>query len=530
MTQTLPNFSLSPAGADREQNAYSFPSGKQTLICFVKEDCPTTRTSMPLLQQAKEIFGENIDVVALAQNGEDDLVLVQEYGLTVPFLDDSRLNTSYAYEIDTVPSVFLASEEGEATEQFIGFGREDWKALFKSLATRYQVELPQIDWGSFPELLPGCGSKSLEPGIYERLKAESEGSPLRGRRVEIGIDDDVHEFLYEQGLTDGLPVIPPTAERVIRMLDGTTRDAQEVVAIVPPNLAPITIEKIAVNSVMAGCRPEYLPVVIAAVEAVCTDDFGMHGVGATTMGATPVMVVNGPIRHEIGMNMGLNALGQGNRANAAIGRALRLILRNVGGQRPGETERTTMGSPMKFTMCFAEWEEISPWEPLHVERGFDKDETVVTVFAMTGLGQLIDQTSRTAHSLAGSLGLRAEGLHHPKYHNYPDALFALCPEHVKTIARDGWSKEQVRDRMQEITSRPVRELLSSDEVTVGIDPKALQGSSDDELDRLIPKFGSNANIHIVVAGSEAGKFSAIFEGWTSRIGLDSTVTSRRIEK
>ena len=96
MTQTLPNLSLSPAGADREQNAYSFPSGKQTLICFVKEDCPTTRTSMPLLQQAKEIFGENIDVVALAQNGEDDLVLVQEYGLTVPFLDDSRLNTSYS--------------------------------------------------------------------------------------------------------------------------------------------------------------------------------------------------------------------------------------------------------------------------------------------------------------------------------------------------------------------------------------------------------------------------------------------------
>ena len=530
MTETLPNFSLSPVGAEREQNAYSFPSGKQTLICFVKEDCPTTRTSMPLLQQAHDIFGENIDVIALAQNGEDDLVLVQEYGLTIPFLDDSTLNTSYAYEIDTVPSVFLATHDGNVTQQFIGFGRDDWKKLFQSLANQHDVTLPEIDWASFPDLLPGCGSKSMEPGIFERLKAESEGSPLRGRRVEIGVNDDIHEFLYEQGLTDGLPVIPPTPERVIRMLEGTTRNAQEIVAIVPPNLAPVTVEKIAVNSVMAGCRPEYLPVVITAVEAVCTDQFGMHGVGATTMGATPVIVVNGPIRHEIGMNMGLQALGPGNRANAAIGRALKLVLRNVGGQRPGETERTTMGSPLKFTMCFAEWEEISPWEPLHVERGFDKNDSVLTVFAMTGLGQVIDQTSRTARSVVGSVGLKAEGLHHPKYHNYPDALFALCPEHVATIARDGWSKEQVRDRIQEITSRPVRELLSSDEVTVGIDPKSLEGAPEEELNRLVPKFERKSNIHIVVAGSQAGKFSAIFEGFSNRVGLDSTVTSRKIER
>ena len=122
---------------------------------------------------------------------------------------------------------------------------------------------------------------------------------------------------------------------------------------------------------MAGCKPEYLPVVLAAVEAILTDDYDIHGVMATTMGASPVIVVNGPIRERIGMNMGLGALGQGNRANETDGRALQLVVRNVGGARPGATERSTLGNPMKFTMCFAEWEERNPWSPLHVERGFN---------------------------------------------------------------------------------------------------------------------------------------------------------------
>ena len=158
---------------------------------------------------------------------------------------------------------------------------------------------------------------------------------------------------------------------------------------------------------MAGCKPEYLPVVLAATEAILTDDYNIHGVMATTMGASPVLVVNGPIRHRIGMNMGLGALGQGNRANATIGRALRLLIRNIGGAKPGKTERSTLGNPMKFTMCFAEWEERNPWSPLHVERGFDKDDSVVTVFTMcSGPTLIVDQDSRSASQLAGTLGPR----------------------------------------------------------------------------------------------------------------------------
>ena len=523
----LPNFSLPTAGATRTQNAYSFPSGRPTLICFVKEDCPTTRIAMPLLQKAHEVFGENIDVVALAQNGEDDLVLAQEYGLEMPLLDDSNLTTSFAYDIETVPTLILASSDGTPLTDFVGFGRDDWRDLYVQMSAITEQSPPEVDWNSYPESRPGCGSKSLEPGIFERLQAESEGSPIRARRVEIGVHDDVHEFLYEQGLTDGLPVIPPTPERVIRILEGTKRDPQETVAVVPPNLAPVTVEKIAINSVMAGCKPEYLPVVIAAVEAVCTEEFNAHGVGATTMGATPVPIVNGPIRQEIGMNMGLNALGQGNRANAAIGRALRLVLRNVGGQRPGETERSTLGSPLRYTTCFAEWEEISPWAPLHVERGFDKDESVVTAFAMTGLGHAIDQTSRDAKSLVGSIGAKMEAIHHPNSHNYGDAILVLCPEHVETISANNWSKAEIRDRIQDISSRPARELLRNDEIGAGLDPNIFDGPSDPKLDSLIPKFRSTENIHIVVAGSKAGKFSSVFDGWASGTG-GSMPTSKKI--
>ena len=178
------------------------------------------------------------------------------------------------------------------------------------------------------------------------------------------------------------------------MLEGTARDPQDVIAVMPPNMGEVTVEKVAINCVLAGCKPEYMPVVIAAVEAIATDDYNIHGVMATTMGASPVIVVNGPIRKKIGMNMGIGALGQGNRANATIGRAVRLVVRNVGGAIPGGTERSTFGNPMKFTMCFAEWEERSNWDPLHVERGFSKQDSVVTVFTMcSGPVLTIDELS-----------------------------------------------------------------------------------------------------------------------------------------
>ena len=160
----------------------------------------------------------------------------------------------------------------------------------------------------------------------------------------------------------------------MRMLAGTSRAPQEVVAVAPPDLVELTIEKIAINAVMAGCLPEYLPWVIAAIEAVCTDEFNMHGVLATTMPVGPVIVCNGPGTRAIGMNSGVNVLGQGNRANLTIGRALQLTIRNVGGGRPGEVDRAAHGNPGKLSFCFAEDEVGSPFSSLSVSRGFDASQ------------------------------------------------------------------------------------------------------------------------------------------------------------
>ena len=242
------------------------------------------------------------------------------------------------------------------------------------------------------------------------------------------------------------------------------------------------------------------------------------------------MVINGPIRDRIGMNMKLSALGQGTRANATIGRAVRLAVRNIGGARPGGTERPTLGNPMKFTMCFAEWEERSPWDPLHVERGFQPEDSVVTVFAMTsGPSLIVDQTSRTARQLAGSFGLCMESVHHVKAHKAGDVLLVVSPEHVDTLSGDHCTKTDVRDRIQEVTSRSLRDLVADGTSGVGLDPSKAARMSEERLNRQVPKFASNDNIHIVVAGSEAGKFSGFFHGWASG-PMGSMPVSRKIEE
>src|SRR5579875_8228 len=524
----LAAFSLN----DASRQLYRFPSGRVTLLCFVKEDCPTCGLSLTLVEAAFRSFGRRADVYAIGQERDGNLKLMERHGLTVPMRDDSALEVSYEFAIEVVPTVILADAEGRELLRFEGFAREDWKELFGRLSELTGQAAPDVALDSLPQVRPGCGSRSLEPEILQRLKAQKSGLRLRARRIELGTTEDPFEFMFERGLTDGLPVVPPTPERVLRMLEGTRRDPQEVVAIVPPNMAPATVEKVAINAVMAGCKPEYLPVVIAALEAVCTEEFNIHGVMATTWGSTPVIVVNGPIRHKLGMNMGRMALGYGNRANATIGRALKLIVRNVGGARPGEVEQTALGSPGKFTCCFAEWEERSPWEPLHVERGFKPEQSVVTVFPLeSGSRQVIDQVSRSARSLAASIALGLEACGHPKIHNYPpEVLIVIAPEHCDVFARDGWSKNQLRQRIQEVTARPLRELLPDEECAVGTSPQSLgiKELTQAELERRIPKFSNPANINIVVAGGEAGKFTAIFAGWYDPVASRSV--SRLIEE
>ena len=517
MPALLPAFSLrDSSGRDR-----SFPSGRRALIAFLKEDCPTCDLVTPLLDRLAEV--RDLDLLIVGQEASGNAKLIARHGLFSPLLDDSRLKVSFAYDIDTVPTVVLTDGEGRQTERLTGFVRSEWQALFASLAA------PAIDWPKLPEWRPGCGSKSVDPLIADRLRAEAENSPLRARKIEIAPADDEFEFMFDQGFTDGLPVVPPTPERVLRMLAGTRRDPQDVVAVVPPNLAQVTVEKIAINAVLAGCKPAYLPVVIAAVEAVCNDTFNGHGVMSTTMGASPLLVVNGPIRERIGMNMKLGALGQGNRANASIGRAVRLVIRNVGGARPGGTERSTLGTPLKFTMCFAEWEERSNWEPLHVERGFAKTDSVVTVFPATSGPQLIvDQKSRTAAQLGGSFGLVMQGIQHPRSLTM-DCVLVVCPEHVDTLATGNYSKADLRRRIQDVTSVPLRERVADAVTGEGFDPVRAATMPAEALDKRVPKFVSDSMIHIVVAGADAGKFSGLFHGWVGG-EMGSVPVSRKIEE
>jgi hypothetical protein len=291
------------------------------------------------------------------------------------------------------------------------------------------------------------------------------------------------------------------------MLGGTTRDPADVVAVVPPDLVECTVEKVAINAVMAGCRPEYLPVVLTALEAACTDAFNIHGLLATTWFSGPVVIVNGPVARAIGMNSGVNALGQGNRANATIGRALQLVIRNVGGGRPGEVDRSTLGQPGKYTFCFAENEVDSPWEPLHVTRGLPPGTSAVTLFAGEGPRGIVDQLSRDAESLANSFAACLRTTAHPKSVIAWDAFLVVSPEHARVFRDDGWTKARLVEELMARLQLPGRDVIRG---AGGI----AEGMPEAFADTTLPKF-RDGGLQVVHAGGGAGLFSAIIGGWAS---------------
>ena len=344
-------------------------------------------------------------------------------------------------------------------------------------------------------------------------------SQLLSRTINVAEHDDVYEFMFDQGITDGLPLVPPTPQRVGRMLAGIDRLPSEVVGNIPPNYAPATVEKIAINAVSAGARPEYLPVIIAAVEAAAGGRFPLHGTIASTDGIAPMMIVNGPIREQIGMNWGLNALGQGNRANMTIGRALRLVLRNVGGAREGAIDQTVQGGAHKFTLTFAEHEDASPWPPLHVEHGYDRDDSVVTLLPVIGGPRVcVDEYSRTARALVCSLAMGFQRIFSPNGQIGPSML-VVSPEHADVFRRDGWSKQDVRDAIMELTAIPIRDRLATDRIGGGITQPALkrEGITAADLDRPMSKVSHPSHIQIAVAGSTAGKRTGIYPGIVRRM-------------
>ena len=329
------------------------------------------------------------------------------------------------------------------------------------------------------------------------------------------LDSDSFEALYARGVTDGLPVVPPTPARVAQAVAATGRPAQDVVALVPPNYGRATVEKIAINAVMAGCRPEYLPVVIAAVEAVCDEAFDLHGVSATTNAPTPLVIVNGPVRRALEINCAAGVFGSGWRANATIGRAVRLVCVNLGGARPGVVSMSTLAHPGRYTYCIGEHEEASPWASLAVEHGFAPDDNTVAVLAADAPIGVYDQRSRRADDLLGTIAPSLGVVANHKMTHWGDTLLVLGPEHAEIIARDGWSKADVRRALWERLRRPVRELVPGRDGGDGLPEHVLRKFSDPANDTtLIPKFREPENIKVLVAGGTAGRFSAIVPGWT----------------
>jgi hypothetical protein len=452
-------------------------------VAVVKRDCPTCQLVVPALVEIAH--GRTLLVAT-----QDDPSFPPDVDRT----DDTTLDLSFALEIETVPTL-LRIEGGSIAERTEGWSRERWSKL-TGIATLGD---------GLPEHRPGCGSRTLDPDVVAARMATEALSTLRSRRVTLGSQEDEIEACIERGWSDGLPVTPPTPERVARMLEGTTRDPQEIVAVVPPDLVECTVEKVAVNAVLAGCRPEYLPVVLACVEAACTDEFNMHGLLATTYFSGPVVVVNGPIAGRIGMNSGGNALGQGNRANSSIGRALQLVIRNVGGGLPGGVDRATLGNPGKLSFCFAEDEDNSPWESLAVERGFGADASTVTLFPGEGPRGVVDQLSRTPESLAKSFALCLRSVAHPKLAMAFDAMLIVSPEHASRFRDAGWTKARLRDELMALLIFPGAEMIrGADGCEEGL-PGGFAGAD-------IPKFTKDGLL-IVHAGGGAGLFSAIVGGW-----------------
>lgn len=342
--------------------------------------------------------------------------------------------------------------------------------------------------------------------------------------VELGDSslEAIHDFFETQGWTDGLPFIPPTEERVEQMLRYVDRDRDEVIARLAPRQGEATVQRIAINAVMAGCRPEYMPVLIAAVAAIADEAFSLNGIQSTTHPCAAFILVNGPISREIDVNSGYNCFGPGWRANSTIGRALRLVMWNVGGGIPGSGDRSTQGTPAKFSFCIAEHEEANPWEPLHVELGYALGDSTVTVMAAEGPHNIQDHGSRSGasmlHTIAESLK-NMGGNQVLMFGGQP--LVVLGPEHAAAIARDGYSKDDIKRYIWEHADIFMSECAPDWQHEGHMYDRLLETTGQTEVFHVTEHW---SRINIIVAGG-AGKHSS----WLPTFGAVSNTITRRIE-
>ncbi len=314
--------------------------------------------------------------------------------------------------------------------------------------------------------------------------------------------DAINDYFYEQGWTDGLPVVPPTEARVAALLAGMPgHDAHELISVVPPRMGRATLQQVAVNAVMAGCKPEYLPVVVAALRAVSAREYGLHHRQTTTHAGAPLIIVNGPIVQELRINCGTGLFGPGWRANATIGRALRLALVNIGGAGPG-VDASQTGHPGKYTYCIAEYEAANPWEPLHVTRGFRREQNVVTVVNAEAPHSVTEnfqtdplEIMRTFASSMATLGvnnLYSQG--HP--------VLVLGLEHVQHLSAAGWNKRDIQKALFEMARQPWGLMKNRGKSKGPRFPEFVDKNNDQSM---VPIMNAPEDLIVIVGGGAGGK-------------------------
>jgi hypothetical protein len=328
---------------------------------------------------------------------------------------------------------------------------------------------------------------------------------------------DLFEICLEAGWTDGLPVIPPSRRRVAEFVERSGRPANEIVAEVAPLGGAATVEKIAANAVMAGCTPAHMPVLIAAMEAATDPSMNIGGIQCSTHMASPLMILHGPVRHELGINSGANTFGQGARANATLGRALKLALVNLGGSRPGEADKATLGQPGKFSFCIGENEEASPWPGLHVDRGLRSTDSAVTLYGAEGPQNINNQGADNPYDILTTVASMMTNLGSNHIFIQGESFVVLCPEHAQICADQGWTKADVQHFLFQNATRSHREIKAG-----GIHGRKTENYTTwprwvdrNDPEARIPVARRVHDISVIVAGG-AGRHSAYLPGWGTR--------------
>lgn len=494
--------------------AARFDGGQQSrLLVFLETDCPTCRLAIPYINRLARELGERSNILGISQDAEGPTrELVTQAPIDFPVAVDAGLGITKLYDPIAVPTFYLVGAEGRIIQSLAGFDKRVLNEIATAMAGAPLVIAEPFDGA--PETKFGCTSRHLEAPSDGELAAAANPYVKRAARASrIELDDSIDPFEYCTQFGDPLPVVPPTVERVDRMLAACPLPPDEVIALIPPNYGAATVEKIAANAVMAGCKPEMMRVLVPLMRAVCDERFNIHGVQATTHFAAPLVIVNGPIRRDLGFTCAGNVFSNVARANSSLGRALQLILTNLGGARPGEIDMSTLGNPGKFSYCIAENEEENPWEPLHVEMGFDRQQSSISLFAGEPPHGVSEHMAREGTQILKAISRALATVWSYRLCAGVEALVVLCPEHVKTIHRDGFTKQQVREFLFENTGIPIRHYETG--IGEGTQYVKLYKESVIDGEPCYLKFGDPAAIKLVVAGGTAGKFSAVIGSWAS---------------